>query len=69
MDMFWTLEDKGIRRAAGAPFSDHIEMAGSKLAAIVTYGIDEQGELTLSRELCYPQLRVRPRNTHATLHA
>lgn len=69
MDMFWSLEEKGIRRAANAPFSDHIEMAGRKLAAIVTYGIDELGKLTLSRELCYPQLRVRPRNTHATLHA
>ncbi len=69
MNMFWTLEEKGIRRAVNVPFSDHIEMAGSKLAAIVTYGADEQGKLTLFRELCYPQLRVRPRNTHATLHA
>ena len=69
MNMYWTLEEKGICRTASAPFSDHIEMAGSKLAAIVTYGMNEQGELTLFRELCYPQLRVRPRNTHATLHA
>jgi len=69
MNMYWTLEENGIRRAAGAPFTDHIEMAGRKLAAIVTYGTDDQGKLILSRELCYPQLRVRPRNTHATLHA
>lgn len=69
MSMFWSLEEKGIRRAANQRFTDHIEMAGSKLAAIVTYGTDENGVLTLSRDLYYPQLRVRPRNTHATLHA
>lgn len=69
MDTFWSLTEKGIVRTAKQTFLDTIEMAGNHIAAIVTYGVDEKGRLKLARELCYPQLRVRPRNTYGTLHA
>ncbi|MBQ9951645.1 MAG: hypothetical protein IJO98_05860 [Clostridia bacterium] len=69
MKTIWTMEEKGIFRSADSAFTDRIEMAGRHIAAIVTYGVDENGRPILSRELCYPRLRLRPRNTHATLHA
>ena len=69
MDTFWSLTEKGIVRTAKQTFLDTIEMAGNHIAAIITYGVDEKGRLKLARELCYPQLRVRPRNTYGTLHA
>lgn len=65
----WQLTPSGIQRKADMPFTDHIEMAGHQLASIVTYGVTEQGTLTLSRELCYPGLRTLPRDTFGTLHA
>lgn len=68
IDAQWQLTENGIRRDGKTSFTEHIEMAGHKLAAIVTYGKTETGDLLLSRELCYPQLRVIPRDTHATLH-
>lgn len=46
-----------------------MEMAGHLTAAIVTYGVAENGGLLLSRELCYPRLRTIPRDTFGTLHA
>ncbi len=69
MTTYWQLTETGIRREGNAPFTEHIEMAGHKLAAIITYGVTEEGGLLLSRELCYPQLRTLPRDTHGTLHA
>ena len=69
MDTFWSLTENGIVRTAGQAFTDTIEMAGNHIAAIVTYGVDEKGVLRLARELYYPQMRVRPRDTYGTLHA
>lgn len=65
----WILEHNAVRRTADSPFTDTIEMAGHQAAAIVTYGVDEDGRLLLSRELCYPRLRTLPRDTFGTLHA
>lgn len=69
MTPLWTLEGNAIRRGADTPFADSIEMAGHETAAIVTYGVDADGRLRLSRELCYPRLRTLPRDTFGTLHA
>lgn len=69
MNTHWQLTATGIRRPADVPFTDHIEMAGHQLAAIVTYGVAQDGTLTLHRELCYPSLRTLPRDTFGTLHA
>ncbi|MFI3315626.1 MAG: six-hairpin glycosidase-like protein, partial [Rikenellaceae bacterium] len=38
------------------PYKDNIEMSGNRVAAIVSYEIDKRGELTLSREVFFPQL-------------
>ncbi len=69
MEIDWGQTGNGIRRRADAPFGDHVEMAGHQLVAIVTYGKYEDGILHLFRELCYPRLRTRPRDTFGTLHA
>ncbi|MDB4303756.1 hypothetical protein N9934_03090 [Desulfosarcina sp.] len=38
------------------PYSDNIEMAGKRVAGIVSYDIDKNGKLSLSREIFFPQL-------------
>ncbi|OEK05405.1 glucosidase family protein [Roseivirga misakiensis] len=38
------------------PHSDNIEMAGKRVAGIVSYAVDENGILTLSRQVFFPQL-------------
>ncbi len=40
------------------PHSDNIEMAGKKVASIIYYGLDEQGNLSIERDLIFPQLRT-----------
>ena len=47
--------------------TDTIEMSGNRVSAIVTYGVNDEGKLLLHRELRYPTLRIRPRDTHSTL--
>ncbi len=38
------------------PYSDNIEMAGKRVAGIVSYQVDENKTLTVSREIFFPQL-------------
>lgn len=38
------------------PHSDNIEMAGTKVAGIVSYAVSEDGNLSVERQLFYPQL-------------
>lgn len=52
---------------SGAAHTDHIEMSGLQSSAIVTYGIDSLGVLTLQQDMVYPMLRTIPNNTHASL--
>lgn len=40
------------------PHADHIEMAGQRVAAIIDYSIDENRQLSLKRDIIFPQLRV-----------
>ncbi|QGY44100.1 hypothetical protein GM418_10655 [Maribellus comscasis] len=47
--------------------SDHIEMSGLNISAIITYGVDENGELINQKKLVFPMLRTIPNNTHASL--
>src|SRR5690242_11249177 len=56
----WTLKDKEVH-------TDHIEMSGRRISAIVTYGCDSLHQLVLSRQLVFPMLRTVPNNTHASL--
>ena len=50
----WILEnDKIIWNCSGDSHLDTIEMAGNQIAAIVTYGVNDTGTLSLHRELRY----------------
>ncbi len=49
------------------PHTDHLEMAGLRAAAIITYGVDVDGSLILSRRVIWPGLRMIPNDTHASL--
>lgn len=65
----WSLSrDKGIRWtvAPGSVHTDHIEMAGKGIAAIVTYGVDKDGRLVLGQHLVFPGLRIIPNDTRGS---
>jgi hypothetical protein len=47
--------------------SDNIEMSGRFISVISTYGVDEKGRLTGSKQLVFPMLRTIPNDTHASL--
>jgi hypothetical protein len=51
----------------GQPHQDHIEMSGRKVSLILTYGVRENGSLSLTRQLVFPTLRTIPNDTHASL--
>jgi hypothetical protein len=42
---------------------DHIEMSGRKVSVIITYSVDEGGDLKLSRNIIFPMLRFHPNET------
>ena len=47
------------------PHSDHIEMAGEKLAFWIQYGVDDSGKLSLTRTIVFPTFRLLPVRTTA----
>jgi len=59
-DRWNILSDTAIARTfsgeASQAYKDNIEMAGKKVAAIVSYEIDSLGKLSVSREVFFPQL-------------
>jgi hypothetical protein len=62
----WKLDtDGGIRWEVeqGKAHQDHIEMSGRKVSVIVTYGVDDKGQLALSRQVVFPMLRFAPNKT------
>ncbi|NCC71908.1 MAG: hypothetical protein EOM06_00800 [Sphingobacteriia bacterium] len=66
----WNLNDSGgISRFLTETeyFSDHMEMSGKQISAVVHYGVDEKGTFFIKRELVWPMLRTIPNNTHASL--
>src|SRR2546426_3648358 len=55
----WNLDsDGGItwNIQPGKAHQDHIEMSGKRVSVIVTYGVDEKGQLILRRQLVFPLL-------------
>lgn len=65
----WRLSgDGGIdwKVATADAHTDHIEMAGKGIAAIVTYGTKPSGELILRRHLVFPGLRKMPNDTRGS---
>ncbi|MEN6455257.1 MAG: hypothetical protein ABFD10_13445 [Prolixibacteraceae bacterium] len=61
--------DEGIRWQVkrGEGHLDHIEMSGLRISGIIRYGVNEDGELVVSKKLVFPMLRTIPNNTHASL--
>jgi hypothetical protein len=65
----WKLSgDGGIYWEVGAAdmHTDHIEMAGKGIAAIVTYGTGAAGRLVLGQQLVFPGLRKLPNDTRGS---
>lgn len=61
--IFWALSGTGgirwdVAREKKLPHSDHIEMSGRNVSAIITYRVDENRMLTLERDVIFPQLRT-----------
>ncbi len=67
-EKIWDIEDQHIawNVKEGQCHFDNIEMSGLYTDFIVTYGVDEDGALALSRHCFFPTLRTIPNNTHAT---
>ena len=68
----WTIQRDGgilwdIAKDTRLPHNDKIETSGLRASAIVTYGVDTKGILTIRRDVVFPLLRTIPNNTHASL--
>lgn len=62
-EIFWEIEeDHRIRwdlaDETRLPHEDNIELSGQKVAAIISYKIDEQKKIEVERHVIFPQLRV-----------
>ena len=51
----------------GNAHTDHIEMSGLQVSSIIGYGVNENGELQLTKKIVFPILRTIPNNTNASL--
>ncbi|WP_202556825.1 glycosyl hydrolase family 65 protein [Paenibacillus silvestris] len=67
----WSLQDHGIQwnltQDRVDPHEDHLEMSGKKVSVIVSYGVNQEGKLALSRKVVWPTLRTIPNDTHGSL--
>jgi hypothetical protein len=66
----WQMQSNGgiiWKIKAGEVHSDHIEMSGKKISAIIYYGKDSTGGLLLRRKLVFPMLRTIPNDTRGSL--
>ena len=50
----------------GRAHTDHMEMSGQQMSAILHYGITAEGCFTCDRHLVFPMLRTLPNDTHAS---
>lgn len=67
---YWQLDSiDGITWAVapGQTHSDHIEMAGKRVATVLRYGVAPDGSFTLNKSMVWPLLRTIPNDTHASL--
>ncbi len=68
---FWKIDSLGnsitwqVRE--GEAHSDHIEMAGKRLATVLRYGVNKEGAFKLNKGLVWPMLRTIPNNTHGNV--
>lgn len=69
-ELFWGMKkDGGIEWAVkhGQAHTDHLEMSGKQLSAIVRYGQEASGKVFLNRKLVFPMLRTIPNDTRGNL--
>lgn len=63
----WVISpDGGIKcnvDIAKLPYADNIEMTGRKVAGIIHYAVDTAQQLTIEREIIFPQLRKHIKDT------
>ena len=67
--LFWSIQpDRSIvwNVQPGVAHTDHVEMSGLQLSAIITYGVNPDGTLLLKSQLVFPMLRTLPNDTHAS---
>ena len=67
---YWDLDSSGgitwkVNQADA--HSDHVEMAGKRVATVLRYGVDANGAFILNKSMVWPMLRTVPNNTHASL--
>lgn len=53
--------------AEAGPHSDHLEMSGKRISAVVRYGARPDGSLALDKSLVWPGFRTIPNDTHGSL--
>ena len=56
----WTIDDR-------LPHTDHVELSGRQISAVIRYGVNADSSLSLTRDIVWPLLRTIPNNTHASL--
>lgn len=62
------LEDGAIRwiKKEGL-YANHIEMSGTEISSIVSYGAKKNGQFRLNMHLAFPNLRLKPNHTRSNL--
>jgi hypothetical protein len=66
----WKVDDDGgitWNITSGDVHQDQIEMSGRKVSVILTYGVEADGSVALTRQVVFPSLRTVPNDTHASL--
>lgn len=63
----WQITEQGIDWQVKDSHIDHLEFSGEQVSAIIHYGSDDKGNLSLNRKLVWPMLRTIPNDTHASL--
>jgi hypothetical protein len=62
-EIFWSLSNEysiiwDLTNEINLPHSDNIEMNGQRVAAIISYEVDDNKRLTVNRDILFPQLRI-----------
>lgn len=62
-EIFWEIKDNqaitwNLIQESRLPHEDNLEMSGQKVAAIITYKVDQKKNLQVKRDIIFPQLRV-----------
>ncbi len=67
----WKIKDNGEKivwnPSENLPHSDHIEMSGKRVSAVIRYKVDGDTSFSFNKSLVFPMLRTIPNNTHASL--